>query len=91
MVLGLHSHGQVHGMSQAWTTTGSAKFFPFVLKDFSLWGVVFFVLACCPLPPLESFFYYPLFEPFDRGSTPRESAGGYFFFVYPLELLPSGS
>jgi cytochrome b6 len=96
MVLGLHLFMvQVHGMSQGVDTpTGKReRFFPiFVLKDFSVWGVVFFVLFVLALClPFESFFYYPLFEPFDpQGSTPEGiKPEWYFFFVYyPLELLP---
>lgn len=96
MVLGLHLFMvQVHGMSQGVDkpTGKREKFFPiFVLKDFSLWGVVFFVLFVLALClPFESFFHYPLFEPFDpQGSTPEGiKPEWYFFFVYyPLELLP---
>jgi len=95
-VLGLHLFlVQLHGMGQGVDrpTRMSERFFPFfVLKDFSLWGVVFlavFILALCL--PFESFFSYPLFEPYDAlGSTPDGiKPEWYFFFVYyPLELLP---
>lgn len=96
MVLGLHVFMvQVHGMSQGVDkpTGKTEKFFPiFALKDFSLWGVVFFVLFVVALClPFEAFFSYPLFAPFDpQGSTPDGiKPEWYFFFVYyPLELLP---
>ncbi|MBI2431601.1 MAG: cytochrome bc complex cytochrome b subunit [Candidatus Hydrogenedentes bacterium] len=94
--LGLHVLlVQLHGMSQGVDrpTKKSERFFPlFVLKDFSLWGFVFlvvFVVALCL--PFESFFSFPLFQPFDAlGSTPEGiKPEWYFFFVYyPLELLP---
>lgn len=95
-LLGLHLllvqlHGMSHGGQPA--TGKSERFFPiFVLKDFSLWGMAFlvvFVFALCL--PFESFFSYPLFEPFDPlGSTPDGiKPEWYFFFLYyPLELLP---
>ncbi|MBX3179222.1 MAG: cytochrome bc complex cytochrome b subunit [Candidatus Hydrogenedentes bacterium] len=96
MILGLHLLlVQLHGMSQGVDrpTGKTERFFPlFVLKDFSLWGMVFlvvFVFALCL--PFEAFFSYPLFEPFDpMGSTPDGiKPEWYFFFVYyPLELLP---
>ena len=95
-VVGLHILlVQLHGMSKGVErpTGRSEKFFPFfVLKDLSLWGMVFlvlFVLALCL--PFESFFSYPLFEPYDAlGSTPDGiKPEWYFYFVYyPLELLP---
>jgi cytochrome b6 len=95
-VLGLHLLSvQLHGMSQGVDRpTGRAeRFFPFfVLKDFSLWGIAFlvlFILALCL--PLESFFSFPLYQPYDPlGSTPDGiKPEWYFFFVYyPLELLP---
>ena len=95
-VLGLHVFMvQIHGMSQGVDipTKKTEKFFPiFALKDFSLWGVVFFVLFVVALClPFEAFFSYPLFEPFDpQGSTPDGiKPEWYFFFIYyPLELLP---
>ena len=95
-LLGIHLlQVQVHGMSRGVDAerVGSEKFFPFfVIKDLSAWGVAFlflFVLATCL--PFESFFAYPLMEPFDPlGSTPEGiKPEWYFFFVYyPLELLP---
>lgn len=95
-VLGLHLLCvQLHGMSQGTDTPArrSEKFFPiFMLKDFWLWGVAFlvvFVLAYCL--PFESFYPYPLFEPYDSlGSTPDGiKPEWYFYFIYyPLELLP---
>jgi cytochrome b6 len=95
-VLGQHLFMvQIHGMSQGvdQPTGKTEKFFPiFALKDFSLWGLVFFVLFVVALClPFEAFFSYPLFEPFDpQGSTPDGiKPEWYFFFVYyPLELLP---
>jgi cytochrome b6 len=86
---------QLHGMSPG-VDRPSAKterFFPFfVLKDFSLWGVLFLALFVVALTlPFESFFTYPLFEAYDAmGSTPDGiKPEWYFFFVYyPLELLP---
>jgi len=96
LVLGLHVFlVQLHGMSKGVEkpTGRTERFFPlFVLKDFSLWGVVFlvlFVVALCL--PFESFFSYPLFEPYDAlGSTPEGiKPEWYFYFMYyPLELLP---
>jgi quinol-cytochrome oxidoreductase complex cytochrome b subunit len=86
---------QLHGMSRGVDRpTGRAeRFFPFfVLKDFWLWGVVFFALftvAICL--PFESFSSFPLFQPYDAlGSTPDGvKPEWYFYFVYyPLELLP---
>lgn len=86
---------QIHGMSRGvdGERVKSEKFFPFfVIKDLSVWGVAFlvlFVLGLCL--PFESFFAYPLMEPFDPlGSTPEGiKPEWYFFFVYyPLELLP---
>jgi cytochrome b6 len=95
-VLGLHLFMvQLHGMSQGVDkpTMRTERFFPiFALKDFSVWGVVFlvlFVVSMCL--PFESFFSYPLFEPFDPlGSTPDGiKPEWYFYFMYyPLELLP---
>lgn len=95
-VIGLHLLGvQLHGMSQGVDTPPkkSEKFFPFfLLKDFWLWGLAFlivFVLALCL--PFESFYSYPLFQPFDAtGSTPEGiKPEWYFYFLYyPLELFP---
>ena len=95
-VLGIHlASVQLHGLAQGVDrpTRKTERFFPFfVLKDFSLWGVVFlvvFVLALCL--PFESFFSFPLFEAYDpMGSTPDGiKPEWYFFFLYyPLELLP---
>lgn len=86
---------QLHGMSPGVDrpTTRTERFFPFfVLKDFSLWGVVFLALFVVALTlPFESFFTYPLFEAYNAmGSTPDGiKPEWYFFFVYyPLELLP---
>jgi quinol-cytochrome oxidoreductase complex cytochrome b subunit len=69
------------------------KFFPtFFIKDLFVWGAAFmvlFVIALCV--PFESFYAFPLFEPFDpQGSTPDGiKPEWYFYFVfYPLELLP---
>jgi len=94
--LGLHLLSvQLHGMSQGVDrpTGKSERFFPFfVLRDFSLWGLVFvvlFIVAMCL--PFESFFSFPLFQPYDPlGSTPDGiKPEWYFYFIYyPLELLP---
>jgi len=94
--LGLHVLlVQLHGMSKGVDrpTGRTERFFPFfLLKDFSLWGLVFlavFVVALCL--PFESMFSFPLFQPFDPlGSTPDGiKPEWYFFFLYyPLELLP---
>jgi cytochrome b6 len=95
-VIGLHLLAvQLHGMSQGVDQPAkkTEKFFPFfILKDFWIWGIAFlivFILALCL--PFESFYAYPLFEPFDAlGSTPDGiKPEWYFYFVYyPLELLP---
>lgn len=95
-LIGLHLlQVQLHGMSQGVDkpTGKSERFFPFfVLKDFSLWGMVFLVLFVVALSlPFESFFSYPLFEPYDPlGSTPDGIKPEWFFYFvyYPLELLP---
>jgi quinol-cytochrome oxidoreductase complex cytochrome b subunit len=86
---------QLHGMSQGVEEKprGTEKFFPFfLLKELSLWGVAFLgiaILALCL--PFESFFSFPLFEPYDAlGSTPEGiKPEWYFYFAYyPLEILP---
>lgn len=97
-VLGIHLLAvQLHGMSRGIDEAPrrQEKFLPFFLiKDLSVWGVAFlilFVLALCL--PFESFYAYPLFEPFDsHGSTPDGiKPEWYFYFVYyPLEILPFG-
>lgn len=86
---------QLHGMSAGVDkpTGKTERFFPFfLLKDFSLWGLVFLAVITVALClPFESMFSYPLFEPFDPlGSTPEGiKPEWYFFFLYyPLELLP---
>lgn len=94
--LGLHLLSvQLHGMSKGVDAPArkSERFFPFfVVKDFTIWGLVFFgffVVALCL--PFESFFSFPLFQPYDAlGSTPDGiKPEWYFYFVYyPLELLP---
>ena len=95
-LLGLHLLSvQLHGMSPGVDNPGkkTERFFPFfIIKDFSIWGVVFlgvFVVALCL--PFEAFFSYPLFEPYDSlGATPDGiKPEWYFYFIYyPLELLP---
>jgi ubiquinol-cytochrome c reductase cytochrome b subunit len=95
-LLGFHLLSvQLHGMSQGVDEEPQRheKFFPtFFIKDLSVWGVAFmvlFVLGLCL--PFESFYAYPLFEPFNpNGSTPDGiKPEWYFYFVYyPLELLP---
>jgi cytochrome b6 len=95
-LIGLHLLTvQLHGMSQGVdkVTGKTERFFPFfVLKDFSLWGIVFLIAAVVALClPFEAFFSYPLFAPYDAlGSTPDGiKPEWYFFFIYyPLELLP---
>ncbi|MCC6742491.1 MAG: cytochrome bc complex cytochrome b subunit [Acidobacteria bacterium] len=95
-LLGAHLFSvQLHGMSKGVDRESrkKEKFFPtFMVKDLTVWGVVFlvlFVVALCL--PFESFFAYPLAEPYNPlGSTPEGiKPEWYFFFVYyPLELLP---
>lgn len=95
-LLGLHLFSvQLHGMARGidGVLERVERFFPdFMIKDLTVWGVVFlalFVVALCL--PFESFFAYPLAEPFNAlGSTPEGiKPEWYFFFVYyPLELLP---
>ena len=95
-LVGVHLLGvQLHGMSQGVDKPSgkTERFCPFfVLKDLSLWGLVFlaaFIVALCL--PFEAFFSYPLFAPYDAlGSTPDGiKPEWYFYFVYyPLELLP---
>lgn len=95
-LLGFHLLSvQLHGMSEGVDKpTGKfEKFFPFfILRDLKVWGVVFLMVATLAIClPFESFFDYPLFEPYDSlGSTPDGiKPEWYFFFVYyPLELLP---
>ncbi len=86
---------QLHGMSRGVDEEPKRyeKFFPtFFIKDLFVWGagfMVLFVIALCV--PFESFYAFPLFEPFDpKGSTPDGiKPEWYFYFVYyPLELLP---
>jgi len=95
-VLGLHLFQvQIHGMSRGvdLLRVKTEKFFPFfVIKDLSVWGVAFFVVAVVAMClPFDSFLPYPLLEPYNPlGSTPDGiKPEWYFFFVYyPLELLP---
>jgi cytochrome b6 len=95
-VLGAHLLSvQLHGMSPGVDRPSgrTERFFPFfIVKDFTLWGVVFFALFVVALTvPFEAFFTYPLFEAYDAlGSTPDGiKPEWYFYFVYyPLELLP---
>jgi len=95
-LLGVHLLSvQLHGMSPGVDrpTGRSERFFPFfVLRDFWLWGLVFFGLFTVALClPFDSFSSFPLFQPFDAlGSTPDGvKPEWYFYFVYyPLELLP---
>jgi cytochrome b6 len=86
---------QIHGMSQgvARPSGRTERFFPFfALKDFSLWGLFFFIVFILAITiPFESFYSYPLFEPYDAmGGTPDGiKPEWYFYFVYyPLEILP---
>lgn len=86
---------QLHGMSRGVDRAVKRveKFFPtFMIKDLTVWGVAFlalFVVALCL--PFESFFAYPLSEPFNPlGSTPEGIKPEWYFFwvYYPLEMLP---
>ena len=94
--LGLHLLAvQLHGMSKGvdGEVTKQEKFFPdFLIKDFSLWAVAFFILFVLAITiPLDSFFAYPLMEPYNPlGSTPEGiKPEWYFFFIYyPMEMLP---
>jgi len=66
-LLGIHLLAvQLHGMSRGVDEPARRreKFFPiFIIKDFSVWGVAFFVLFVLALClPFESFYSYPLFE-----------------------------
>ncbi len=95
-LLGLHLFSiQLHGMSKGidGALRKVEKFFPdFMIKDLTLWGIVFlvlFVVALCL--PFEAFFPYPLGEPYNPlGSTPEGiKPEWYFYFLYyPLEMLP---
>ncbi len=95
-LLGAHLFSvQLHGMSKGipGEVKKTEKFFPFfVIKDFSTWGVVFFVifiLAVCI--PFDAFFSFPLMDPYNaRGSTPDGIKPEWYFYMvyYPLELLP---
>jgi cytochrome b6 len=97
-VLGLHLLAvQLHGMSRGIDEKPKRqeKFLPFFLiKDLSVWGIAFlvlFILALCS--PFESFYSYPLFEPFDPNSSTPDGIKPewYFYFVYyPLEILSFG-
>jgi cytochrome b6 len=96
LILGLHLLLiQLHGISEGVDTPSvrRERFFPyFILKDFSEWGIAFlilFALALCL--PFESFFPYPLAEPYNAlGATPEGiKPEWYFYFVYyPMEMLP---
>ncbi|MBL8858438.1 MAG: cytochrome b N-terminal domain-containing protein [Planctomycetes bacterium] len=94
--LGVHLlQVQIHGMSRGVDAlkVKTEKFFPFfVIKDLSVWGVAFFVVAVVAMClPFDAFLPYPLLEPYNPlGSTPDGiKPEWYFFFVYyPLELLP---
>jgi len=86
---------QLHGMSRGidGVIKRVERFFPdFMIKDMTLWGVVFLVLFITALClPFESFFAFPLAQPYNPlGSTPEGiKPEWYFFFVYyPLEMLP---
>ncbi|MBI2996592.1 MAG: cytochrome bc complex cytochrome b subunit [Candidatus Melainabacteria bacterium] len=95
-ILGVHLLSvQLQGMSKGvdGSVESSEKFFPnFLIKDFSLWTVTFFILFVLAITiPFESFFAYPFMEPYNpSGSTPEGiKPEWYFFFVYyPMELLP---
>ncbi|OGI06506.1 MAG: hypothetical protein A3I68_01955 [Candidatus Melainabacteria bacterium RIFCSPLOWO2_02_FULL_35_15] len=95
-ILGLHLLSiQLHGMSQGTDDKffRKEKFFPdFVVKDFSLWAITFFILFVLAITiPFDSFFAYPLMEPYNPlGSTPEGiKPEWYFYFIYyPMEMLP---
>lgn len=95
-ILGVHLLSvQLHGMSAGVDEPPrrKEKFFPtFLLKDFSVWIVVFLILLVLGLClPFDSLFSYALFEPFNpRGSTPDGIKPEWYFFwiYYPLEMLP---
>ncbi len=86
---------QLHGMNKGipGEVTKTEKFFPFfVIKDFSMWGIVFFILFILALClPFDAFFSFPLLEPYNaRGSTPDGIKPEWYFYMvyYPLEMLP---
>lgn len=90
-LLSVQLHGMSEGVEEA--PRRKEKFFPtFLLKDLSLWGVVFMILLILGLClPFDSLFTYPLFEPFNaKGSTPEGIKPEWYFFwiYYPLEMLP---
>lgn len=95
-ILGLHLFMvQVHGMSKGadGETSTNEKFFPdFLIKDLSLWALVFFILFVLAVTiPYDSFFPYPLVNPYNPLSSTPEGVKleWYFFFIYyPMELLP---
>lgn len=95
-ILGLHLLAvQLHGMSQGTDDKyiRKEKFFPdFLVKDLSLWAVIFFALFVLAITiPFDSFFAYPLMEPYNPlGSTPEGiKPEWYFYFIYyPMEMLP---
>jgi len=64
----------------------------FLIKDFSLWAIAFLVIFILAITiPFESFFSFPLVEPYNAlGSTPEGiKPEWYFYFIYyPMELLP---
>lgn len=96
VILAIHLFSvQIHGMSKGIEkpVTKKEKFFPdFIIKDFSLWAIFFLILFVISISlPLDSFFAYPLLEPYDPlGSTPDGiKPEWYFFFAfYPMEMVP---
>ncbi|GAB4239788.1 MAG: hypothetical protein Kow00109_14690 [Acidobacteriota bacterium] len=96
LLIGIHLLGvQLHGLSPGVDEPAKKqiRFFPFfLLHDFRVWGAAFFIVFVLGLClPFESFYSYPLFEPYDPlGSTPDGiKPEWYFYFLYyPLELLP---
>ena len=96
-LLGMHLFGiQLHGMSRGVDAKprGTERFFPdFMIKDLTVWGVVFFVLFVVALClPFDAFFAYPLAEPFNPlGSTPEGiKPEWYFLFMFQtLKYLPA--
>ncbi len=95
-ILGAHLLSvQLHGMSKGVDEKPKIKepFFPnFLIKDFSLWAIAFLILFILAITiPFESFFSFPLVEPYNAlGSTPEGiKPEWYFYFIYyPMELLP---
>ncbi len=95
-LIGIHLFSvQLHGMSKGipGEVKRTEKFFPtFIIKDFSTWGAVFFIMFILALTlPFDAFFSFPLMDPYNaRGSTPDGIKPEWYFYMvyYPLEMLP---